>query len=259
MACDSPHPTIGDLLCWHGPGHKGKHGNGAEEWADPMPAVAGDDSVCPKRSGGMGCIFGNGACERCGRPFVPPTSLDASCFENTCRLGANWHRRRDCQLPSAPSPAAVVECTGVAALWCPRCGSCTCSRGVGLLPLDSPDCPLHNARSAHAEPPTLLDEPAQTPSAPTGEAIGCSCSEKAPPCMAYWQSVLAGADRCSVCWHPRRCHRRSIAPAAKPSIDAVVDKHATLLVMYLMALPHGADQAPAIKAALRACALEAAR
>lgn len=44
------------------------------------------------------------------------------------------------------------ECTGITAMWCPRCGDCTCpgdpDRGD---PMDDPRCPLHAANSPHGE------------------------------------------------------------------------------------------------------------
>jgi len=51
-----------------------------------------------------------------------------------------------------------IGCTGIAAVWCPRCGDCVCAR----LPSGERDferdfesrlCPLHDMTSRHAEPP----------------------------------------------------------------------------------------------------------
>lgn len=52
--------------------------------------------------------------------------------------------------PDAAPPA--IGCSGLAAVWCPVHGDCTCPRDVGLLPMDHPDCPLHAHGSFHAEP-----------------------------------------------------------------------------------------------------------
>jgi hypothetical protein len=59
----------------------------------------------------------------------------------------------------APAPAA---CTGVSAMWCPRCGDCRCpvneagetisAYDPDCYGKDSPDCPLHARGSRHAEP-----------------------------------------------------------------------------------------------------------
>jgi hypothetical protein len=58
-----------------------------------------------------------------------------------------------------PAPTA---CTGVSAMWCPRCGDCRCPvneagetvsvEDLGYYGKDSPDCPLHARGSRHAEP-----------------------------------------------------------------------------------------------------------
>lgn len=40
-----------------------------------------------------------------------------------------------------------VECTGVAASWCPIHGDCTCDMDSER---DSDDCPLHGKESTHA-------------------------------------------------------------------------------------------------------------
>lgn len=46
-----------------------------------------------------------------------------------------------------------VECTGVAATWCPIHGTCNCPRGDDGQPTyDDPNCPLHAKTSNHAEP-----------------------------------------------------------------------------------------------------------
>lgn len=41
---------------------------------------------------------------------------------------------------------SAVACTGVAASWCPVCGTCICNRAAGL---DDPRCPLHGPGSPH--------------------------------------------------------------------------------------------------------------
>jgi hypothetical protein len=55
-------------------------------------------------------------------------------------------------------PAARVErieCTGVAASWCPVCGDCGCARDEDGELVDenvpNDECPLHGFRSQHAE------------------------------------------------------------------------------------------------------------
>lgn len=43
-------------------------------------------------------------------------------------------------------------CTGIAAVWCPRCGDCSCPRAEdGEIEGEGPDCPLHSVGSSHAE------------------------------------------------------------------------------------------------------------
>lgn len=56
-------------------------------------------------------------------------------------LLGGWIKRR--------SPA----CTGVAAVWCPNHGDCSCP-GVegGWRDMNDDACPLHSRRSDHAEP-----------------------------------------------------------------------------------------------------------
>lgn len=55
------------------------------------------------------------------------------------------------------------SCTGIAAVWCPVHGDCTCpvydgseharvGLWVGERWLDHPNCPLHSPDSSHAEP-----------------------------------------------------------------------------------------------------------
>lgn len=47
---------------------------------------------------------------------------------------------------------AVPECTGIAARWCPNCGTCTCPEDPrGGRTRDRATCPLHGAESRHAE------------------------------------------------------------------------------------------------------------
>ena len=41
-----------------------------------------------------------------------------------------------------------MECTGVAARWCPNCGTCRCPDREDL---NDAACPLHGLRSPHAE------------------------------------------------------------------------------------------------------------
>ena len=44
------------------------------------------------------------------------------------------------------------ECTGIAAQWCPNCGTCTCPHGDnGERTRDRATCPLHGPESRHAE------------------------------------------------------------------------------------------------------------
>lgn len=40
-------------------------------------------------------------------------------------------------------------CTGLAAQWCPRCGTCRCDPDA--LAVDDPRCPLHGYDSRHAD------------------------------------------------------------------------------------------------------------
>lgn len=47
------------------------------------------------------------------------------------------------------------DCTGVAAVWCPRCGDCTCPEDPTnrcIRDREDPECPLHGERSTHADP-----------------------------------------------------------------------------------------------------------
>lgn len=53
-----------------------------------------------------------------------------------------------------------MNCTGLAASWCPIHGDCTCPNRAGIEgspTLNDPNCPLHSPMSTHAEPP--LDHP----------------------------------------------------------------------------------------------------
>lgn len=53
-------------------------------------------------------------------------------------------------MPGPPEP-----CTGIAASWCPRHGSCTCPdvvAGVDYPKRDGPTCPLHGLASDHPLP-----------------------------------------------------------------------------------------------------------
>lgn len=49
--------------------------------------------------------------------------------------------------PADPEP---VECTGVAASWCPVHGDCTCPRDRDGFREETSTCPLHNETSTHA-------------------------------------------------------------------------------------------------------------
>ncbi len=57
-----------------------------------------------------------------------------------------------------PAPPDT-ECTGLAAQWCPRCGTCACPRDDEGEPwnehdefaLNDPACPLHAPNSPHGE------------------------------------------------------------------------------------------------------------
>lgn len=53
------------------------------------------------------------------------------------------------------SGGTPLECTGVAASWCPIHGTCTCPRDELDKPwpggLNDPNCPLHSPGSNHAE------------------------------------------------------------------------------------------------------------
>ena len=48
-----------------------------------------------------------------------------------------------------PPRVSVLQCSGVAAVWCPIHGDCTCPDREDLNDID---CPLHSHRSEHAEP-----------------------------------------------------------------------------------------------------------
>ena len=44
------------------------------------------------------------------------------------------------------------ECTGIAAQWCPNCGTCDCPRDdSGECTRDRATCPLHGDESRHAQ------------------------------------------------------------------------------------------------------------
>lgn len=53
------------------------------------------------------------------------------------------------------TPIAPMQCTGVAARWCPIHGDCTDKGDEAELPYSAHcseyDCPLHGERSTHAE------------------------------------------------------------------------------------------------------------
>lgn len=47
-----------------------------------------------------------------------------------------------------------IDCTGLAAAWCPKHGDCTCpvgDDGISRYALDHPSCPLHGLDSDHCE------------------------------------------------------------------------------------------------------------
>jgi hypothetical protein len=48
----------------------------------------------------------------------------------------------------------MSACTGIAAVWCPNHGDCTCppaESDTADRALDDPNCPLHSPTSTHAE------------------------------------------------------------------------------------------------------------
>jgi hypothetical protein len=66
--------------------------------------------------------------------------------------GMSIDERVDSLLATPPVAEPVREpdgCTGIAAVWCPQHGTCTCTDRERL---DTPDCPLHGYHSAHAAP-----------------------------------------------------------------------------------------------------------
>lgn len=48
-----------------------------------------------------------------------------------------------------------IDCTGVAAFWCPVHGDCSCP---DILDRNDPGCPLHATDSTHAEPGWIRPE-----------------------------------------------------------------------------------------------------
>jgi hypothetical protein len=69
-------------------------------------------------------------------------------------IDADYQRRKE-EIELAPRP---VECEGLAAQWCPKCGDCICPEDdTGERTLDRLDCPLHGAYSKHAEEPLPPD------------------------------------------------------------------------------------------------------
>ena len=67
-------------------------------------------------------------------------------------LVQTWERWARAVPPGAP------ECTGVAAVWCPRCGDCSCPRlPSGERELEADGCPLHGTSSTHGENPELVE------------------------------------------------------------------------------------------------------
>lgn len=66
----------------------------------------------------------------------------------------------------------VKTCTGLAATWCPRCGSCTCpQKASGERSLNGNDCPLHGPASDHADAEVPSDATAEAPTAEHSERL----------------------------------------------------------------------------------------
>lgn len=62
------------------------------------------------------------------------------------------------------------SCSPMTSTYCPRCGDCTCTRGLTCEPLfDAASCPLHGAESAHGQVVSLAHW--QHPSERTRDAI----------------------------------------------------------------------------------------
>lgn len=52
-------------------------------------------------------------------------------------------------------PPVIVKCTGLSAVWCPRCGDCNgCDRESMQF---NDDCDLHGCASEHAEDPRMTE------------------------------------------------------------------------------------------------------
>lgn len=67
----------------------------------------------------------------------------------------------------------VHECTGLTATWCPRHGTCTCSRDAGgeRAEMDNRECPLHGLDSDHADAEIPSDATAEAPAAEQVERL----------------------------------------------------------------------------------------
>lgn len=76
-----------------------------------------------------------------------------------------WPNKTDAELRAAHDAIVAVggkltvttteeECTGIAASWCPICGTCICPDPVDddHTRDEHPACPLHGLISQHAEP-----------------------------------------------------------------------------------------------------------
>jgi hypothetical protein len=111
-------------------------------------------------------------------------------------LRSELARMREAELPKA-------ECTGVAAVWCPRCGDCSCDKPPGVVSThDNPRCPLHGESSEHAEVEPRLAPPhgvAQLQSlyAEHRQALPLAFVREFPAAMALIEETLAAlcADR----------------------------------------------------------------
>lgn len=62
--------------------------------------------------------------------------------------GPNYSKEFE-DLQAALKALDEVECTGVAARWCPNCGECLCP---DCNDLNHDTCPLHGVSSRHADP-----------------------------------------------------------------------------------------------------------
>lgn len=91
-----------------------------------------------------------------------------------------------------------VECTGVAASWCARCGDCACPRNKdGEREFERDTCPLHGDASKHAEePPTSLE--AEVARLRVWHPK-CSHCGKLAACLGSYESNDAWGYACSEC------------------------------------------------------------